>query len=264
MPADIDMPREQLQMELDNLVKAVGVINHLALSLDTDDALRSVTEAALELLECERVTLFLVFDQQKELRARGQNGAGESILIKVKFGEGIAGMVAATGQLLNVADAYLHPAFNGMVDKSSGYQTRTLLCCAIRDITGRNVAVLQALNKRGNRVFSTSDERSLSLFGTHLGNSLAKARLHEQAERERQRLSVLFNSFKLLSTATDLFHVSQTLWQCTELRVADHRTAAGEPIHLCLPAAVGARHLVAAPYSACRACVRVPHGHPSK
>ena len=39
----------------------------------------------------------------------------------------------------------------------------------------------QALNKAGQQPFSSSDERNLALFGTHLGNSLAKAKLHEQA-----------------------------------------------------------------------------------
>lgn len=40
----------------------------------------------------------------------------------------------------------------------------------------------QALNKRDGLAFTARDERNLRLFGTHLGNALAKARLHEQAK----------------------------------------------------------------------------------
>lgn len=83
---------------------------------------------------------------------------------------------------MNVADVYSHPLFNSTVDRLTGFRTKSLLCTPIRDLSGKNVAVLQALNKKGGRAFSGSDERNLTLFGTHLGNSLAKAKLHEQAQ----------------------------------------------------------------------------------
>ncbi len=41
---------------------------------------------------------------------------------------------------------------------------------------------LQALNKKSDQKFSAADEQNLKLFGTHLGNTLAKAKLHEQAQ----------------------------------------------------------------------------------
>ncbi len=41
---------------------------------------------------------------------------------------------------------------------------------------------LQALNKRGGAPFTNRDEHVLKLFSMHLGNTLAKARLHEEAE----------------------------------------------------------------------------------
>ncbi len=212
---DVDsMDEQELQVQLDNLMKAVTVINHLAVSLDINAALESVQKVALEMLDCDRVTMFLVFDRLMELRAKGHDQSGQHAhLIKVKFGEGIAGQVASSGQLMNVPDAYTHPLFNSTVDKDTGYQTRNLLCCAIRDMSGRNVAVLQALNKRGNMPFSMADERNLELFGMHLGNTLAKARLHEQAEREKHRLSALFNCFKVLSTAGNLGQVVELATQ---------------------------------------------------
>ena len=49
-------------------LQAVGIINHLAIRLRIDAAMASVRDAALELLECERVSLFLVFERRKELR----------------------------------------------------------------------------------------------------------------------------------------------------------------------------------------------------
>jgi hypothetical protein len=40
---------------------------------------------------------------------------------------------------------------------------------------------MQALNKNGGHLFTHEDEMNLKLFGTHLGNTLAKAKLHEHA-----------------------------------------------------------------------------------
>ncbi len=44
---------------------------------------------------------------------------------------------------MNLQDVYLHPMFNKEVDRATGYRTRTMLCMAISDLSGKNVAVLQ-------------------------------------------------------------------------------------------------------------------------
>lgn len=49
-------------------LQAVGVMNQLALELDINSAVDNIRDVVLELLNCERVTLFLVDAGQKELR----------------------------------------------------------------------------------------------------------------------------------------------------------------------------------------------------
>ncbi len=44
------------------------MMNQLALELDINSAVDNIRDVVLELLHCERVTLFLVDNQQKELR----------------------------------------------------------------------------------------------------------------------------------------------------------------------------------------------------
>lgn len=44
-------------------------MNQLALELDINSAVDNIRDVVLELLHCERVTLFLVDSQQKELRS---------------------------------------------------------------------------------------------------------------------------------------------------------------------------------------------------
>lgn len=44
------------------------VINHLAVELDISSAIETVRNFALELLDCDKVTLFLLFERLQELR----------------------------------------------------------------------------------------------------------------------------------------------------------------------------------------------------
>lgn len=201
--ADGANSEQALRTELATLHKAITIINHLAAEHDILSAMDNVRKSAMELLKCEKVTLFLTFDGRQELRGITHQAAGEFV-IRVKFGEGIAGTVAATGELMNIPDTYAHPLFNSTIDRSTGFRTHNMLCCAISDASGKNVAVLQALNKLAGETFSAADERSLSLFGTHLGNTLAKAKLHEAAKRERARLSALYTCFKAMAASDGL------------------------------------------------------------
>lgn len=44
---------------------------------------------------------------------------------------------------MNIEDAYISPLFNFEVDRMTKYTTKSVLCCAIADMSGKNIAVLQ-------------------------------------------------------------------------------------------------------------------------
>jgi hypothetical protein len=47
------------------------------------------------------------------------------------------------GGLMNIPDAYSHPLFNPEIDRATQYTTRNILCTAIKDMSGKNIAVVQ-------------------------------------------------------------------------------------------------------------------------
>ncbi|GBG00359.1 cAMP phosphodiesterase [Raphidocelis subcapitata] len=185
-----------------SLLRAIELVSKLTLELNVHDAMRNVRQVALDLLQCERVTLFLILRCKQELR--GRTGTVDDTLITVKFGEGIAGHVAQHGGLMNIRDAYSHPLFNPAIDARTGFRTRNILCCAVNDVNNEPIAVLQALNKRGGADFSAVDEQHLRLFSVHLGNTLAKIRFYEEAKREKERMAALSKCFKMLGKASSL------------------------------------------------------------
>jgi cGMP-dependent 3',5'-cyclic phosphodiesterase len=44
--------------------------------------------------------------------------------MRIAKGQGIAGHVATTGELLNIRDAYTHPLFYKGIDDITGFKTR--------------------------------------------------------------------------------------------------------------------------------------------
>ncbi len=73
-------------------------------------------------------------------------------------------MVASTGEVLNIPDAYGHPLFDPATDRRTGYRTRNILCVPLRDAGGQVIAVAQVLNKQGADAFDDEDERELADF----------------------------------------------------------------------------------------------------
>lgn len=80
-------------------------------------------------------------EQLEIMVAEGASG------IRVPVGKGIAGTVAASGELENIKDAYEDARFDSTFDKKSGYRTESVLAAPVRDGQGAIVGVLQVINK---------------------------------------------------------------------------------------------------------------------
>jgi putative ABC transport system ATP-binding protein len=147
--------------------------------MSNTDAFESMLEQVLEaftlkigeILEADRVSLFLVDRERGELWSKvAQSDGGKPLEIRVPLGAGIVGHVATTGATLNIPDAYAEPLFNRAVDQKTGYRTRSILCVPITDKRGEVFAVAQLLNKaKGEETFGENDERQLLDFAASIG-----------------------------------------------------------------------------------------------
>lgn len=75
--------------------QAITLVNTLTKELDIHAAMESVRQVALELLECDRVTLFLVIESRQELRCVVQRVAvcwGLRVLCGQHGGKGGGGL----------------------------------------------------------------------------------------------------------------------------------------------------------------------------
>ena len=130
----------------------------LSSTLDLSELLGRILDVAKSQTAAERGTLYLVDRQTKEVWSLIAHGLGGQE-IRQSVGEGLAGHVVETGEILNISDPYRHPRFNPELDKKFGFRTRNILSLPIRDKAGEIIAALQLLNKADGDFSAEADFR---------------------------------------------------------------------------------------------------------
>ncbi len=145
-------------------------------TLDLSQLIRQIVDKTAEVLECERSSLFVLDEPSRELWSMEAHGS-ELQEIRFPVSIGLAGHVATTGEIVNVADAYQDPRFNPEFDRRSGYRTRSLLGVPVVDREGRIIGVTEAINK-SNGDFDADDVDLLRAVASQIGVALENAKLH--------------------------------------------------------------------------------------
>jgi len=164
------------------LFEATRLLNS---TLDLAELLELILKIARTEVTADRGTVFLVDSKNKQVWSIVAQGLDRQE-IRMPFGQGVAGRVALTGDIVNVEDAYTLEYFERSFDQKTGYHTKSLLCVPIRHSSGYIVGVIQLLNKVEGR-FTVEDEDFLLKLSGHMAMALENARLHRDA-LEKQRL----------------------------------------------------------------------------
>lgn len=137
------------------LQRCVNALMEMSLTANADlpaeVALKRIVDEARDLIGAEVASVFLV-DTANQALFSTVNSTGGEIRIPLTFG--IAGLVATSGEPVIIADAYSDSRFNSAVDKRTGFKTRNILCCPIKNKKGVVVGVAQLINKGRNGALS--------------------------------------------------------------------------------------------------------------
>lgn len=174
---ELERTTDQFATEVRRLEQVVDTSTVINSTLDLDELLKLILEIALKIVDADSGRVYILDEVQKELWSKVLKGS-ERMTIRLPLGKGIAGYVAATGDTLNIPDAYLDPRFNPEIDSESGYHTESILCMPMRDKNSKIVGVIQVLNKQ-NGAFSPEDENAVNALSTHAALAIEKAWLYE-------------------------------------------------------------------------------------
>jgi sigma-B regulation protein RsbU (phosphoserine phosphatase) len=169
--------------QLSALFEATRLLNS---TLDLAELLELILKIARAEVNADRGTVFLVDKERQQIWSIVAMGL-EKQEIRLPFGTGVAGSVAATGKPINVEDAYSLSCFDPSTDQKTGYRTRSLLCLPIRHKGGEIVGVIQLLNQTIEGRFTAEDQDFLEKLSGHMAMALENARLH-RAALEKQRM----------------------------------------------------------------------------
>jgi len=148
------MPGNRKQLEAQALNQILEVTRKLAAPFDLDTMLREVVDAARNILDADRGTVFLYDAENEELVVKVATELGA---IRIPADKGIVGESAQKRVLINVPDCYADERFNRAIDKKTGYRTRCMLTLPLIGYEDSLIGVLQILNKNSG-TFDDQDE----------------------------------------------------------------------------------------------------------
>uniref|UniRef100_A0A665UB65 Phosphodiesterase n=1 Tax=Echeneis naucrates TaxID=173247 RepID=A0A665UB65_ECHNA len=194
----------------DRCTRLLELVKDVSSHLDVTALCHKIFLHINELIAADRYSLFLVGEDssnRKFLVSRLFDVAEGSTLeessnscIRLEWNKGIVGHVAATGQVLNIKNAYEDPRFNAEVDLITGYKTQSILCLPIKNHRDEVVGVAQAINKKCGEdgAFTEQDEKDFSAYLAFSGIVLHNAQLYETSQLENRRNQVLLDLASLI------------------------------------------------------------------
>lgn len=215
-PATVRLLEAALRREQKKVALVQEVSRALSEGHDLDALLALIMQKVTELMDADRSTLYLVTEDGRSLWSKVVQG-DERVEIRLKVGEGIAGWVAESREVVNIPDAYADQRFQPLIDLKSGYRTRSILAVPMLGALGGLVGVLQVLNKTDGP-FTQPDEELLLALSSQAAIAIENARLYHSLvsqnqelqrarrdlERRSRELNALYEVEKELSAALDL------------------------------------------------------------
>src|SRR5258708_1159863 len=179
---DSQVPLTTTEQEL-NVIQTISEVMNTNIHLD--DLLRLIVNKLVETIDAERGTLYLVDHEHGELYSKilleDANLLSE---IRIKIGEGIAGYVAETGEIVNILEGYNDPRCDSTFQTIAGFRTMSMITAPMRNAQQKMIGVVQLINKRQGR-FTRRDERMLVTMASHATISIENARLYAQDMERR-------------------------------------------------------------------------------
>lgn len=149
--------------------------------LNLPELLSAIIESVTALLDAETSSLLLLDEETNELVFEVATGeSGETLReMRVPADRGIAGWVLARNEAALIADVASDERFYGQIDRSSGFQTRSMIAAPLA-IRERPIGVIEVVNKRGDAGFTPRDQELTIAFAAQAAVAIDNARLYRQ------------------------------------------------------------------------------------
>jgi PAS domain S-box-containing protein len=177
-------------------VQAVQRVTDTALTyLRLDDLLRELLGRVREALAADTVVILLLNDEGTELAVRAAHGLEDEVKhnVRIPFGRGIAGRIAALGAPMVIDDVSTVEVVSPIL-RAKGL--RALLGTPLV-VDGRGIGVIH-VGSLSPRRFTADDTRLLQLVADRIATAIDRSRLFEAERRARHDAETAERRFRLL------------------------------------------------------------------
>jgi GAF domain-containing protein len=147
--------------------------------------LEMIVETAASVIPSRAASLFLIDEETEELIFEVALGpeAEEVRKFRIPLGQGIAGLVAVSGQPMAISDASSDPRQAADIAKRVGYEPESILCVPLihNEVV---IGVLELLDREGAPSYSAADMATSGLFANQAAVAIEQS-------RNQQRLPAL-------------------------------------------------------------------------
>src|SRR5579862_6770967 len=149
----------------------------LTSSLQLDQVLRTIMEKINEVLRPDTWSLLLMDIEKGELYFQIATGVGAEALkdVRIKLGQGLAGWVAQTGEVVVVPDTSKDSRFFAQVDERTKMETRSIVAVPVR-FRDHCLGVIELINCIGPEGFSKRDLALLEALADYAAIAIENAR----------------------------------------------------------------------------------------
>jgi signal transduction histidine kinase len=189
------------------LLNEVG--RNLTAMLDLPNLLNQILDSAMEILNTEAGTLFLVDEETGELVFEVVAGpvANELVGQRLPPGTGHVGRAVETGKPAIVNQARRTLEWSEKPDEKTGFRTRDLLLAPMF-VKERVIGVLEVINRQDGLPFTKEDQELLQTFTSQTAVALENARLYtltdQQLAARVDELSVMQRIDRELNASLDV------------------------------------------------------------
>lgn len=157
-------------------------------SIDPQQVPGIILRQVTELLNVEESSLLLTDEDTGEMVFAYTTGQiGQRILgRRLPRGVGIVGYVVTTGQSVISNDVQSDTRFYRSMDLSTGFTTRSLLAVPLRSVGGVE-GVIEVINRRDQRPFTSEDQRLLEALADYAVIALENARQFQKVDQALAR-----------------------------------------------------------------------------
>ena len=181
--------KARLLEETERRAKQLSTLNEitqqLTSTLEHEPLLQNILESAVQILDCEAGSLFMVDEDTDELIFTVAVGPAATGLIgkRLPAGKGIVGKAVETRGPVVENNTRQSKGWSETTDEETGFSTEALLAVPLQ-IKGKVIGVVEIINKKDGLPFVDADESLLTAFAGQAAVAVENARLYTLTDQE--------------------------------------------------------------------------------